>query len=277
VPYYLCNSSTDQVITDASLLIDERFDIETPPAATTCPTMQKCCKRVDYVPPPTSKTNKLCLVERNPKCGVWSERGLGGSQDKKKYAQYAEFPWIVAVLQNSVRDGKGPIFIAGGSLIHPKVVLSAAHKFFGKDPKKLYVRAGEWNTKTTQEICPHQEIGVDHLIRHEDYKIENYRNNIAMLILTKEFKLTSVVGVVCLPPRNEDFKREKCFSGGWGQTEFDKKGIYQDYLKKIPLLVVDSDGCQETLRENPLIGADFVVSDDKLCAGETSSKHFKVN
>jgi len=60
-----------------------------------------------------------------PKCGQWNPGGVGfrivGSGNE---AQFGEFPWMVAILKKDEDNNNN---LCGGSLIHPKVVLTAIH------------------------------------------------------------------------------------------------------------------------------------------------------
>ena len=47
-------------------------------------------------------------------------------------------------------------FICGGSLIHPKVVLTTAHNIEGRRVKSITVKLGEWDRNSKDELLPTQ-------------------------------------------------------------------------------------------------------------------------
>lgn len=183
------------------------------------------------------------------------------------YANYAEFPWMMAIL-SSQPAGKVAlnVFRSGGSLIHPKVVLTAAHNIKNLTYSKLFVRGGEWDTQTENEMCPHEERFVERVIFHENFDDTNYQNDIALVVLKEEFNMSPFINTICLAPKGTSYNGKQCLSSGWGKTKFGRNEIYQVFLKRITLPIVESRECQTKLRTT-LLGEDFILHKNFLCAG----------
>lgn len=99
VPFYLCKPDK-KIVSDGASLIDERFDADPPPSILTCPSVEKCCAREETVDNVDEIENRCELFATPEKCGLRNVNGLGGHvegvQNKTLYANYAEFPWMVA-------------------------------------------------------------------------------------------------------------------------------------------------------------------------------------
>lgn len=64
-------------------------------------------------------------------CGIRNPNGIDFkiTGNKEHEAEYGEFPWMVAILDNNYTPGTPDkrLLLCGGSLITPNVVLTAAH------------------------------------------------------------------------------------------------------------------------------------------------------
>ncbi|XP_068626105.1 phenoloxidase-activating factor 2-like [Battus philenor] len=252
VPNYQCN--IDNTVNEQAF-IDLRFR--------SCPQVfEVCCLQTEFVAPTPPTPAAM------PTCG-WSNSGALGIREKPFLigsAEYAEFPWMVAILKTTAPVGgwSQPDYLGGGSIIHPSVVITAAHKVDGFYENEVKCRAGEYDTSTEDEDFLPQERQVAKFITHDDFfRIQAYFD-VALLVLKEPFTFQGQphVGVACLgrrlPPPGT-----RCYATGWG------KGSdlnYTSILKKIDLPLIDSDKCQHTLR-NTRLGSRFLLHPSLICAG----------
>lgn len=184
-----------------------------------------------------------------------------------------EFPWMVAVGKaEQVLEETRFVYQCGGALINPIVVLAAAHCVQNEQGKQLQIRAGEWDTQTTNEILRHQDRDVIEVIVHEEYYKGALYNDFALLILSQPVEMLENVGMACLPPQNYKFDGNRCLASGWGKDVFGKEGKYQAILKKIQLQIVPNDQCQKKLRSTRL-GKYFTLHPSFICAAGEVGKN----
>lgn len=90
-----------------------------------CPDSQHiCCDQLRE----SSEMPKVNFVRKQENCGVRHEDGVGFKIRGGNEAQFGEFPWVVIIFKKKFKDGREFLqFNCGGSLIHPKVILTAAH------------------------------------------------------------------------------------------------------------------------------------------------------
>ncbi|CAK1587606.1 unnamed protein product [Parnassius mnemosyne] len=265
VLYHQCD---DKGLIDNTTLIDLR--------AGKCPHyLMKCCLPSEAHKKPTKVTPSLPQSGcgwSNPGASILRVKSSGQatSQDninKQTYADYGEFPWMVALIKkHDGEDWSQKNYLGGGTIIHPSVVVTAAHKIDKYIPEQIKCRAGEWDTQTNLELYPYQERDVQKIVTHEEYYKTPAYNDISLLILEKPYDLRDAphIGVACLSP-DLPVPGKQCFSMGWGK-EFQKKDKYAVILKKVQLPYVAFEECQASLRKTRLT-ARYNLHSSHLCAG----------
>ena len=112
------------------------------------------------------------------------------------------------------------------------------------DTKDLIVRCGEWDTSTTSEKLPHQDIQVEKVTYHPllgNRKEDRVNYNIAVVMLEEDFVLDNHIGTMCLPdPEEPEFGSEDCFVTGFEENE--------DVMKRYKLNLVERNECQSKIR-----------------------------
>ncbi|XP_022121656.2 phenoloxidase-activating factor 2-like [Pieris rapae] len=229
-----------------------------------CHYLKICCPNSRLV---TETVTPPPMPKKRPGCG-WSNPGGYIFRDSSKtHAEFGEFPWMVALMSKDGVDWRQNDYLGGGSLIHKSVVITAAHKVQTLNASQVKCRAGEWDTKTTNEVYPHQERDVKNIVIHSNYDRSQFKNNVALLILQTPFDLTVPhIGTACLestmpPPGTE------CYSMGWGQKDFNKDE-YAVILKKISSPLLDNSVCEVAFR--PIVGSAYNMDDSMTCAGRVT-------
>lgn len=114
-------------------------------------------------------------------------------------------PWNVAIFTKN-QDRSSSKFVCAGSLIHPRIVIAAAHCVHQKSINSIVVRAG----KSSSALSMQEDRDVKMIVVHENFTANNLFNDIAILLLSDDFSL-DFIGTVCVPSQNKSFYGERCF------------------------------------------------------------------
>ncbi|KAG5871978.1 hypothetical protein JTB14_003103 [Gonioctena quinquepunctata] len=267
VLFYLCKNGS--INTNGEGIINIRDKESNSPCGDV---FKVCCKAEDKSPQPLTTTPPPTPAPKG--CGYRHPNGIGFkiTGNNESEAQFAEYPWMVALIPHMGSSGSSQRPKCGGALIHPQAVITAAHCVLKKDDKYI-IRAGEWDINRQIEPHPHQDVAVQNITLHPEFYSGALYNDIAFLYLESPVNIAENVDVLCLPTQNhqQNISIGRCYSTGWGKDRFGKEGVYHIILKSVDLPIVPRDTCQNNLRETRL-GKRFELHKSFMCAGGEKGK-----
>uniref|UniRef100_A0A1I8MBD1 Peptidase S1 domain-containing protein n=1 Tax=Musca domestica TaxID=7370 RepID=A0A1I8MBD1_MUSDO len=177
--------------------------------------------------------NKIQAEEtKSIKCGQRNTQGIPTASNSDiptplGESKFGEFPWTIDIAQ-------GPRVFCAGSLIHPKVVLTAGQCLLRQNDNELKLRAGVWDRAANNERYPYQERSIAKAIIHPEMAAR--RNDIALVIVNEPFILADHIGTVCLPPANYATPNGTiCYATGWG-----RRSLFGDLSQRMKLVTLSS-------------------------------------
>uniref|UniRef100_A0A7N4NH25 t-plasminogen activator n=1 Tax=Sarcophilus harrisii TaxID=9305 RepID=A0A7N4NH25_SARHA len=214
-----------------------------------------------------------------PKCSNCGLRQYKESQFRIKgglFADITSHPWQAAILAMNRRSPGTTRFLCGGILIDSCWVLSAAHCFEESlKAHELKVILGRTYREKKEEN--EQEFEVEKYIIHENFVLETFDNDIALLQLRPKSdslqcaQETSYVRTVCLPDAGLKMPDwTECELSGYGKHE-ETSPYYSEKLKEAHVRLYPSSRCTSLHMFNK------TITENMLCAGDTRSGGTEVN
>ncbi|CAL1278302.1 unnamed protein product [Larinioides sclopetarius] len=143
-------------------------------------------------------------------------------------AEKGGWPWMAVVFVEKRNGARSPD--CGGALVTDRHVVTAAHCVVtGRgsttmNPNQLSVRLGAHDLRQSNEPDA-LDIPVEAVRRHEQFDPRTYKNDIAVLRLSRPVQFSNHTSPVCLPfdsLTNEDLTGKTSTVTGFGTTSFSK-------------------------------------------------------
>ncbi|XP_070579931.1 ovochymase-like isoform X2 [Ptychodera flava] len=207
------------------------------------------------VPIITGATNPVIT---DPVCGIKgvSSNIIGGSATTVE-----EWPWQSMINIYSLIGIES--HICGGTLIHPKWVLTAAHCINNwLDPVPYSVNLGT-TYRTAFNESSRVLVDVKNVYIHPDFDLDTYDNDIALLEFVESVNLTSYIGPACVSTPSQDFSGQNCWTTGWGSTQ--EEDLPSEVLREASVPVITNEDCQSLLEPGQ------ILTENMMCASYNNS------